>query len=110
MAKKAEWKLFLDDLRTPGDYTYLLATNVEEARQLVALYGMPHFISFDHDLGEDENGVPLDRERVRFRQMACRDGDGWSLDVSARFYLSGAFVESGRSRKYPQLSEKLPPK
>lgn len=60
MAKKERWKLFLDDLRTPNDDSYLLATDVEEAKQLIAHYGMPHYISFDHDLGEDANGSPLE--------------------------------------------------
>lgn len=51
---KKKWKLYLDDLRTPVDNTFIVARNIREAQALIHKYGMPIFISFDHDLGMDE--------------------------------------------------------
>ena len=50
------WRLYLDDIRNPPDESYVLARSVEEAKVLITAYGVPLFISFDHDLGADENG------------------------------------------------------
>jgi hypothetical protein len=54
------WTLFLDDERMPkynlGD-DVLIARDCEEAKDLIADYGCPTCISFDHDLGSDENGM-----------------------------------------------------
>lgn len=62
--------LFLDDLRVPGDVTWVKIPSVEwhivrsydEAVLWVKNYGIPNFISFDHDLGwekldTNENGI-----------------------------------------------------
>jgi len=48
-------RLFIDDIRQPynlysGDF--MVARNVNDAISLVNRYGLPIFISFDHDLGE----------------------------------------------------------
>lgn len=47
------WKLFLDDIRKPDPDT-ILAKNMTEAIDLIENKGFPIFISFDHDLGENE--------------------------------------------------------
>ena len=49
--------LFLDDVRDPGwafGDDCLIARNVEEAVAKVCLLGLPHTISFDHDLGKNQ--------------------------------------------------------
>jgi len=58
--KQQLWKLYIDDLRTPPDDSYIIARTVEEAQILIQQFGMPNFISFDHDLGMDdtENLLP----------------------------------------------------
>ena len=54
------WKLYLDDIRHPSVSDYVIAKNVEEAKTLILQKGFPTHISFDHDLGLDENGVLLE--------------------------------------------------
>jgi len=53
------WKLYLDDLRTPSDSTFVIARNMADAQKLIMTDGVPTFISFDHDLGMDEHGILL---------------------------------------------------
>jgi hypothetical protein len=55
------WRLFLDDERfpveddgTPLGNNFIIARTVEEAQNLIMLYGMPNYISFDNDLGENQ--------------------------------------------------------
>ena len=48
-------KLYLDDVRDLPDESFLLARSYEEAVLFVKDNGIPPFISFDHDLGVDEN-------------------------------------------------------
>ena len=47
-------KLYLDDIRPLPDNTYILARSYNEAITYVINNGIPDFISFDHDLGDDE--------------------------------------------------------
>lgn len=73
------WNLFIDDERTVSDVTWfpprfaykykgqvwLLAKTYSEALELVHTFGMPSFISFDHDLGEDSHsGYEIAKELV----------------------------------------------
>lgn len=57
--KNTAWKLYLDDLRTPIDTSFAIARSVIEAQLMISWYGMPEFISFDHDLGCDREGSLL---------------------------------------------------
>ncbi|MDD3773072.1 MAG: hypothetical protein PHC38_10525 [Weeksellaceae bacterium] len=50
------WKLYLDDIRTPKDPTYIISRTAEDAQNLVLTCGVPGFISFDHDLGINNDG------------------------------------------------------
>lgn len=51
------WKLYLDDIRTPDDDpTFMTVRTVNDAQKLIHLLGVPTFISFDHDLGMDDEG------------------------------------------------------
>jgi hypothetical protein len=52
------WKLFLDDERFPPDNgdEWLIARNFNEALLLVLDHGLPSYISFDHDLGQELSG------------------------------------------------------
>ena len=52
-------RLYLDDIRNPKNDGFVVARTYEEAVRLVEMRGMPSYISFDHDLGEDEDGVEL---------------------------------------------------
>ena len=48
-------KLYLDDVRDLPDDSFTLVRSYEEAVLFVKDNGIPPFISFDHDLGVDEN-------------------------------------------------------
>lgn len=47
-------KLFIDDIREPPDYSYDVVRSTLEAKGYILKYGVPDFISFDHDLGDDD--------------------------------------------------------
>jgi hypothetical protein len=49
-------KLYIDDIRIPKDETFMIVRSFHEAITYIQKNGMPDYISFDHDLGEDENG------------------------------------------------------
>ena len=51
------WKLYIDDERIPKTEGWYIARSVQSAIDLVKEYGMPSYISFDHDLGGDETSM-----------------------------------------------------
>jgi hypothetical protein len=51
------YSLFIDDERFPPTNSHdkwLIARNFAEVKELIKKFGVPNFISFDHDLGENE--------------------------------------------------------
>ena len=56
MKQAKQWKLYLDDIRLPQKDGFVIARTVAEAQELIIRWGMPEFISFDHDLGVDDMG------------------------------------------------------
>ncbi len=52
-------RLYLDDIRTPKDINFVIVRSYEEAVVFVKENGVPNYISFDHDLGVDENNNEL---------------------------------------------------
>ena len=57
MPTMKQWKLFLDDLRTPPNDGWEIARSYEEAINLISERGMPQRIAFDHDLGTGKTGM-----------------------------------------------------
>ena len=55
MSMQIKMKIFIDDLRPLPDDSYILLRSYDEAVNYVKQNGIPSFISFDHDLGIDEN-------------------------------------------------------
>lgn len=57
------WNLFLDDERVPYyvdpnfKIAWRIAKNLSVAKYMCQTFGMPYFISFDHDLGPDEDAM-----------------------------------------------------
>jgi len=47
------YKLFLDDLRTAPDSTWVVCRTADEFTDTIGTHKLPHVISFDHDLGLD---------------------------------------------------------
>jgi hypothetical protein len=61
--KKKGYKVFFDDLRTVDmvydssmESEFIVVRNVKDFKKLIQEKGIPDFVSFDHDLGEDEFG------------------------------------------------------
>ena len=54
------YKLYIDDIRNPEDKDFVIARTVQEAKEKVFELGMPSYISFDHDLGEESEGDAID--------------------------------------------------
>lgn len=48
------YNMFIDDERMPVNPTDIICRNMNEVVNTVKKYGIPTFISFDHDLGENE--------------------------------------------------------
>lgn len=48
------WKLFIDDEREPIGDDWKVARSWYDVGNLLYEHGMPNFISFDHDLGENK--------------------------------------------------------
>lgn len=84
LVTNAPWKLYLDDIRFPDDSTYIIARTVEEAQQLIQKYGVPDFISFDHDLGVDDAGNLLPSGYDFAKWLVEMDMDG-ELELPEEF-------------------------
>ncbi len=52
-------KLYLDDLRVPSEEFDFIARSYEEAIGVIQEHGCMNYISFDHDLGADDEEQPL---------------------------------------------------
>jgi hypothetical protein len=54
------WKLYIDDIRTPSDSNeWVIARTSRKAISLIQSLGFPHKISFDHDLGDDDDAMKV---------------------------------------------------
>ncbi|MDD3595219.1 cyclic-phosphate processing receiver domain-containing protein [Sulfuricurvum sp.] len=82
--KHTIWKLYLDDIRYPNDNTYIIARTVEEAQQLIEKYGVPEYISFDHDLGVDDMDNLLPNGYDLAKWLVEMDMDG-NIELSSDF-------------------------
>jgi hypothetical protein len=52
--KKMTWKLFLDDERDPptnSKHSFMIARSTKQAMELIETFGLPIYMSLDHDLG-----------------------------------------------------------
>jgi len=88
-----KYSLFLDDLRAvdmlyPGQGTrFLLVRSYNAFVHCIQENGLPSFISFDNDLGEDENGELLPDGYACAKWLVFESG----LDLSElRFYVHSA--------------------
>jgi len=50
------YRMYLDDLREPKNEYDVVVRSFDEATEYISGHGMPAFISFDHDLGLDDDG------------------------------------------------------
>ena len=57
-SKKEGYSLFLDDERNPKTKrNWTTARHYQQFIDIILLKGMPDYISFDHDLGEEKTGM-----------------------------------------------------
>ena len=69
-----EYKLFLDDIRDiwqvypdiADDRDWKKALDYNEFCKIITKYGMPYFISFDHDLGDKQYYGLYDNEKTGY--------------------------------------------
>ena len=76
------YKLFIDDERFPIGDDWTIVRSSQEAMDLITYAGMPKYISFDHDLGDNDTAMKL----VHF--MVARTLDTGEYDKFPRdFYV-----------------------
>lgn len=62
MSNEKSYSIFLDDERDPPDngVNWMVARSYNRFVSAITVIGQPDFISFDHDLGDDEEGTGYD--------------------------------------------------
>lgn len=90
-------KLFIDDIRIPPDDLWRIVRSSDEAIDFVKTYGIPHMISFDHDLGGNDTSMVF----VDWLIIQILDGE---LTLPADFSFS---VHSANPVGTENLSKKL---
>lgn len=61
------YKIFLDDLRYPEKLEdWHIARSSEEGIRIIEELGLPNFISFDHDLGGDDDAIKFIKKMIAF--------------------------------------------
>ena len=58
------YKLFIDDVRDAPDNLWTVCRSSHQAIEHIKVYGMPAFISFDHDLGGEDTTMLFLRRLV----------------------------------------------
>lgn len=78
------YKLYLDDERYPpaDDLSWRIARNYDDACWYIRTYGMPSFISFDHDLGAPQNRTGYDFAHWLINYMMDND-----LEFTFEYYV-----------------------
>ena len=51
------YKMYLDDIRDPKNNFDVIVRSYDEAVEYILKNDIPNFISFDHDLGLENNGI-----------------------------------------------------
>lgn len=69
------YKLFIDDEREPVGNDWVVARSSFDAAVIVAIGGMPSYISFDHDLGGEDTSMAF----LHWMGNICLDA-GWNFD------------------------------
>ena len=84
------YSLFIDDERFPPSKSqkgeWVIARNMNEVKNIVNERGFPNFISFDHDLGE-EDGIPLPTGYDVAKWLVDYDIDHGSMPADFDFYV-----------------------
>jgi hypothetical protein len=82
------WKLFLDDEREPVGTGWTVCRSVAEAIAVTGMFGLPSYISFDHDLGDGVAPVGYDNTGMGFAKwFADQVMDGAHMPEGFDFYV-----------------------
>jgi hypothetical protein len=82
------WKLFLDDEREPVGTGWTVCRSVAEVEAVAEIFGLPSFISFDHDLGDGPAPVGYDNTGMGLAKwIADRAMDGAPLPEDFQFFV-----------------------
>lgn len=65
-------RLYLDDIRNPKSEGFIVVRSVEDAISFVKENGIPNYISFDHDLGDN---VPSGYDFAKWLVEESLDGN-----------------------------------
>ena len=88
------WNLFIDDERMPTDVTWgshefyqqfpwTIARTKQRVMELIAMYGFPDFVSFDHDLSSNE---PTGKDIANWMIEVDLDGT-YRIPADFQFYV-----------------------
>ncbi len=78
------WKMFIDDERMPSKSDFIIVRSVNEAQEKISQLGVPNFISFDHDLGDN---VPTGADLAKWLVEKDLDHNGDFLPKDFSFYV-----------------------
>jgi hypothetical protein len=76
-------KLYLDDLRTPKTNGWIIVRDYKEFVNYIQENGLPDVISFDHDLGHQENISNNPINQIQIREMNGYDCAKWVCNYCA---------------------------
>ncbi len=81
------WKMFIDDERYPVDTSFVIVRSVLKAQECIAKNGVPTYISFDHDLGEN---TPTGFDLAKWLVEKDLDQNGGFLPPDFDFFVHSA--------------------
>lgn len=85
------YKLYLDDIRTPPDDSWVVARSYNQAVKIFEDIGAPAEVSFDHDLGVIEGTVIPDKTGYDFAHFLVeKDLDTGCLPKNFKYSIHSA--------------------
>lgn len=93
----APYTLYLDDLRENPNPNWIVARSLNEAETIVKSKGMPDFISFDHDLGEEAtcpNGLQVAKMLVNLAENGYPFPENFDFQVHSANPVGKLNIES----------------
>lgn len=101
------YRMFLDDERLPSYGDYIICRSALQAKKYIYMYGIPEFISFDHDLGEKETGYDIAKLIIDIDLLYDNLPDNFSFQVHSQNPIGKENIEKllNRYLKYKRESK-----
>lgn len=80
------YRMMLDDIRPPPNKSWTVVRSVAAAKEQILTWGMPFYISFDHDLGDN---VPSGKDFANWLVESDLAGD-IHIPLNFEFYVHSA--------------------